>query len=147
MSTTMWSEAMEPRNYREAINHPLYGKEWELTIREEYDSLVKNGTWELVEAPPGRNIVTRKWVFKAKHDAEGRIVRFKARLVARGFTQAYDIDYLETYAPVAKLTTYRVIFVLAALEQWNVARTRRWDGKSTGPRCHSPGPHLSYIAP
>ena len=120
MSTTMWSESAEPRTYTEAVNHPLYGKEWELAIKEEYDSLMKNGAWELVEAPPGRNIVTCKWVFKAKRDAEGRIVRFKARLVARGFTQAYGVDYLETYAPVAKLTTYRIIFALAALEQWEI---------------------------
>ena len=91
MSTTMWSESSEPRNYQEAVNHPLYGKEWEFAISEEYESLMKNGTWELVEAPPGRNIVTCKWVFKAKRDAEGRIVRFKARLVARGFTQAYGL--------------------------------------------------------
>jgi len=74
MSTTMWTESMEPRNYQEAVSHPLYGKEWELAIREEYESLMKNGAWELVEAPPGRNIVTCKWVFKAKRDAEGRIV-------------------------------------------------------------------------
>ena len=120
MSTTMWSESMEPQNYQEAINHPLYKKEWELAIKEEYESLMSNGAWELVEAPPGRNIVTCKWVFKVKRDAEGRVVRFKARLVARGFTQAYGVDYLETYSPVAKLTTYRVIFALAALEQWEV---------------------------
>jgi len=120
LTTAIVSDSMEPSSYQEAVNHPLYGKEWELAIREEYESLMKNGAWELVEAPPGRNIVTCKWVFKAKRDAEGRIVRFKARLVARGFTQAYGIDYLETYAPVAKLTTYRIIFALAALEQWEI---------------------------
>jgi len=74
----------------------------------------------LVEAPSGLNIVTCKWVFKAKRDAEGRIVRFKARLVAQRFTQAYGIDYLETYVPVVKLMTYRVIFALAALGQWEI---------------------------
>jgi Reverse transcriptase (RNA-dependent DNA polymerase) len=82
---------------------------------------MKNGAWRLVDnLPDGKNLVTCKWVFKAKHDANGNIVRFKARLVTRGFSQAYGIDYFETYAPVAKLTTYRTIFALAALEQWEI---------------------------
>ena len=121
-TTTMWSESaqIEPQSYEEAVNHPVYAKEWIMAIQEEYESLMKNGAWELVELPPGKNPVTCKWVFKAKHDANGNIVRFKARLVARGFSQAYRIDYFETYAPVAKLTTYRVIFALAALEQWEI---------------------------
>jgi len=60
MSTTMWSESAEPCNYLEAVNHLLYRKERERTIKEEYNSLMKNGAWELVEAPPGRNIVICK---------------------------------------------------------------------------------------
>ena len=121
--TTMWSESsgdIEPQSYEEAVNHPVYGKEWRAAIEEEYNSLMKNGAWELVELPPGKNLVTCKWVFKAKHDANGNIVRFKARLVARSFSQAYGIDYFETFAPVAKLTTYRTIFALAALEKWEI---------------------------
>lgn len=121
--TTMWSESasnIEPQSYEEAVNHPIYGKEWIAAIREEYNSLMRNGAWELVELPSDKNLVTCKWVFKAKHDANGNIVRFKARLVARGFSQAYGVDYFETYAPVAKLTTYRTIFALAALEQWEI---------------------------
>jgi len=121
-TTTIWTELaqMEPQSYEEAVNHPVYAKEWIMAIQEEYESLMKNGAWELVELPPGKNLVTCKWVFKAKHDANGNIVRFKARLVARGFSQAYGIDYFETYAPVAKLTTYRIIFALAGLEQWEI---------------------------
>jgi len=115
--TGLWTD---PASYEEAINYPIYGKEWELAIKDEYESLMKNGAWELVELPPGRNVVTCKWVFKAKHDSNGNIVRFKARLVARGFSQAFGIDYFDTYAPVAKLTTYRTIFALAALEQWEI---------------------------
>ena len=80
----------------------------------------ENSAWELLELPPGRNLVSCKWGFKPKHDANGNIVRFKARLGARGFSQTYGIDCFETYAPVAKLTTYRVIFALAALEQWEI---------------------------
>ena len=120
MNTTIWSEIAEPQRYQDAINDPIYGKEWELAIKEEFESLMKNGAWELVELPPGKNLITCKWVFKVKHDANGNTVRFKARLVARGFSQAYGIDYFETYAPVVKLTTYCVIFALAALEQWEV---------------------------
>src|SRR5579871_3579965 len=81
---------------------------------------MKNGAWELVQAPLGSNIVTCKWVFKMKHDTNRNVIRFKARLVARGFSQVYSVDYLNTYAPVAKLMTYRVIFVLAALKKWEV---------------------------
>jgi transposase InsO family protein len=111
---------IEPRDYEEVVNDPTYGKEWELAIKEEYDSLMKNGAWELVQVPPGKNIVSCKWVFKAKQDANGDVIRFKARLVARGFSQAYGVDYFETYAPVAKLTTCRTIFALAALEKWEI---------------------------
>ena len=120
----MWSESaqMEPQCFEETVNYPVYAKEWIMAIQEEYESLMKNGTWELVELPPGKNLVTCKWVFKAKHDANGNIVRFKARLVARGFAQACGIDYFETYVPVAKLTMYRVIFALAVLEQWEIHR-------------------------
>jgi len=118
----MWSESaqIEPQSYEEAVNHPIYAKEWIMAIKEEYESLIKNGTWELVKLLLGKNLVTCKWVFKTKHDANGNIVRFKARLIARGFSQAYGIDYFETYAPVAKLTTYHVIFALTALEQWEI---------------------------
>jgi transposase InsO family protein len=122
--TTMWNEStgtyIEPQSYDKAVNDPLYGKEWTTAVQEEYNSLMKNGAWELVEMPPGKNLVTCKWVFKAKHNANGNITRFKARLVARGFSQAFGIDYFDTFAPVAKLTTYRVIFALAALEQWEI---------------------------
>ena len=119
----MWNESagdIEPQSYEEAVNHPVYAREWKAAIQDEDDSLMKNGAWELVELPPGKNLVTCKWVFKAKHDANGNIVRLKARLVARGFSQAYGIDYFDTFAPVAKLTTYRTIFALAALEKWEI---------------------------
>ena len=63
----MWSQSaeVEPQSYEEAVNHPIYGKEWELAIKGEYESLMKNGAWELVELLPGKNLVTCRWVFKA----------------------------------------------------------------------------------
>ena len=85
-------------------------------IQEEYESLMMTGAWELVELPPSKNFIICKLVFKANHDANRNIVRFKAWLVVRGFSQAYRIHYFETYVTVAKLTMYRIIFMLVILE-------------------------------
>jgi Reverse transcriptase (RNA-dependent DNA polymerase) len=67
----------------------------------------------LEEAPPGANIIGSKWVFKAKKDAAGNIARYKARLVAQGFSQIGGVDYDDTYAPVAKLASSRAIIAMA----------------------------------
>ena len=60
MTISSESGQMEPQSYEEAINHPVYAKEWVMAIQEEYESLMKNGAWELVELPPGKNLVTFK---------------------------------------------------------------------------------------
>ena len=98
----------------------MYGKQWEKAIREEYDSIIKNRTWTLVPRPANRNIVSCKWVFKHKLDENGRIIRWKARLVARGFTQVYGMDYLDTFAPVAKMASLRILFAVAAEEDLEI---------------------------
>src|SRR5579859_164342 len=89
----------EPITYQQAINHPYHGKEWEIAAQEEYDSLMKNATWEVVPRPTNRNVITSRWVFRHKKDETGKIVRFKAWIVARRFSQIYGVDYLETYSP------------------------------------------------
>ena len=71
------------------------------------------GTWRLEEAPPGANIIRSKWVFKAKQDAAGNIARYKARLVAQGFSQISGVDYDDVYAPVAKLASSRTLIAMA----------------------------------
>jgi hypothetical protein len=74
------------------------------------------GTWELVEHPGGdQNVVGSKWVFRAKKDASGHIIRHKARLVAQGFSQVPGVDYFDTYAPVARLASIRAILSMAAV--------------------------------
>ena len=76
----------EPSSYREAINGPE-ADQWRLAMQEEMDSLAKNGTWTM-ECNTGRQqVVDNRWVFKRKLDADGNITRYKARLVARGFSQ------------------------------------------------------------
>jgi hypothetical protein len=104
----------EPATMQEAINHPTRGKQWEEAFRNEYNSLIKNHTWDLVPRPKGRRIVTNKWALKHKKDEVARIIRLKARLVARGFSQIYGIDYLDTYAPVVKLASIRILLAVAA---------------------------------
>ena len=105
----------EPVTMQEAINHPTQGKQWEKAIQDEYNSLMKNHTWDLVQRPKGLRIVTNKWALKHKKNETAQIVRLKARLVARGFSQIYGIDYLDTYAPVIKLASIRILLAIAAI--------------------------------
>src|SRR5204862_2866366 len=105
----------EPATKQEALSHPTRGKQWEQAFQEEYNSLIKNETWKLVPRPKDRNVITNKWVLHHKRNQQGKIVRLKARLVARGFSQIYGIDYLDTYAPVVRLATIRILFAIAAI--------------------------------
>ena len=91
----------------------LNSKQWSKATKEEIDSLSKNETWELVDLPSGKNIVGSKWIFKHKRDANGNINRFKARLVAQGYSQEYGLDYDEVFAPVAKYNSIRTILAIA----------------------------------
>ncbi len=89
-------------------------------MQEEYDSFMANNTWTLEPLPAHRKPVSCKWVFKIKQGANGAVERYKARLVARGFTQTYGVDYNETFAPVAKFTSICCILALAALEDMEI---------------------------
>lgn len=91
---------------------------WENAIKEELNSLIENETWTLVQKPVDRNIVDCKWIFTIKNDEFGKPMKYKARLVARGFSQEYLIDYNETFAPVARITSFR--FILAFANQFNL---------------------------
>jgi transposase InsO family protein len=106
------AEALEPRTLAEAKRRPEWPL-WEKAIEEELATLKAAGTWRLEAAPPGANVIGSKWVFKAKKDAAGNVVRYKARLVAQGFSQIGGVDYDDTYAPVAKLASSRAIIAMA----------------------------------
>ena len=87
---------------------------------DEMTALEKNGTWVVMELPKGKKPVGCKWVFTLKYKADGTIERYKARLVTKGFTQTYGIDYTETFAPVAKMNTIRVLLSLAVNLDWPI---------------------------
>uniref|UniRef100_A0A2N9IVC8 Integrase catalytic domain-containing protein n=1 Tax=Fagus sylvatica TaxID=28930 RepID=A0A2N9IVC8_FAGSY len=104
----------EPHTYREASTNPL----WQQAMADELDALHKTHTWDMTTLPPGKSAVGCKWVYKIKTRADGSVERYKARLVARGFTQEYGIDYEETFAPVARLTSVRSLLAVAAVRHW-----------------------------
>jgi histone deacetylase 1/2 len=110
------SSQVEPNSFKAASTIP----EWQSAIREELDALHAQGTWDLVPLPPAKNLVGCKWVYKIKKNADGSIARHKARLVAKGFSQEEGIDYNETFSPVVKPTTVRLVLALAAQFNWSL---------------------------
>ena len=80
----------------------------------EYQSLMENGTWQLVPPPADRKLVSCKWLLRKKLNADGSISRYKARLVARGFSQVPGMDYNETFSPVLRITSFRALLATAA---------------------------------
>jgi hypothetical protein len=84
-------------------------REWADAMTEEYQSIIKNDVWEIVPRPKSKDVVSSKWLFKIKHAADESIEKYKARLVARGFSQKEGIDYEETFAPVARYISIRTM--------------------------------------
>ena len=74
-----------------------------------------NHTWELVDLPPGAKIIGCKWIFKRKLKQDGFIEKYKAHLVAKGFKQMKNVDYFDTFAPVTRITSIRVLIALASI--------------------------------
>ena len=105
----------EPKSLKEARmrSDSMY---WEQAVMNEMESLLKNRTWEVADLPQGKKVIGCQWLFKKKLNPDGSIARHKARLVARGDQQHHDDDsFYETFAPVVKFTTMRMIFALATI--------------------------------
>ncbi|TYK18915.1 Retrovirus-related Pol polyprotein from transposon TNT 1-94 [Cucumis melo var. makuwa] len=106
----------ETCNAKEAFNHP----HWKKAMEEEFKALQKNGTWSLIPQNPNQKIVGCKWVFKIKRNSYGSISRYKARLVAKGFHQTHNIDYNETFSPVVKPITIRMLLTITIMKGWSI---------------------------
>jgi hypothetical protein len=105
-----------PTSVRAALRDP----EWLAAMKDEYDTLQKNGTWTLVPRPARANIITGKWLFKNKLHPDGTLERRKARWVVRGFSQRPGVDFQQTFSLVIKPATIRTVLHLAAIRRWTV---------------------------
>ena len=89
-------------------------------MKKELVALSKNHTWDLVTLPPGKSVIGCKWIYKIKTRSDGSIECYKTRLIAKGFTQEYGIDYEETFAPVARISSVRAFLAVAAASKWDL---------------------------
>ena len=104
----------EPLTYQQAMSSPdaPYRKE---AVNSEIESILQNHTWELVDLPKGSKPLGYKWIFKKKLKADGSIDKYKARLVIKGFRQKQDLDYFDTYSPVTRITSIRMLIAIASI--------------------------------
>jgi hypothetical protein len=93
---------------------------WRRAMLQEMKVIEDNGTWELVDPPAGCRPIGLKWVYKVKRDERGAIVKYKARLIARGSVQREGIDFEEVFAPVARMESVRLLLAMAAAKDWRV---------------------------
>lgn len=100
---------MIPTTVAQAMKDP----HWRNAMAEEIDAQMKNHTWDVVPPTSTQNVISCKWIFTLKYRPDGSIERYKARLVARGFNQQYGLDYSETFSPVIKSTTVRLVLEIA----------------------------------
>ena len=104
----------DPQTYQQYYNDPR----WKSTIEDEFQSLQENNTWELIPLPPKRKVVQCKWVFQTKIAADGSDIKHKAILVAKGYSQVHRVDYTETFAPVEKMDSIKLVLALEASKCW-----------------------------
>ncbi|PKU87481.1 Retrovirus-related Pol polyprotein from transposon TNT 1-94 [Dendrobium catenatum] len=105
-----------PTCYSQASKQVL----WRQAMSAEFDALQHQRTWILVPPSPSQNVLGCKWIYKTKYNSNGSIARHKARLVAQGFKQEYGLDYFETFSPVAKFPTIRILLTVAVTHQWKI---------------------------
>ena len=148
-------EYREPRHYYEAITD--HNREsWMHAMEQEMGNMADFGVWELVPLPPGKNLMSCKWVYKVKRSIDGGVDRLKARLTCRGFTQKAGVDYDDTWAPTCRMRVFRMLMPEASSDP--SYETAQWDCTAAflhaevdyemymqqAPGFHVGGPHMVY---
>ena len=95
---------------------------WEQAMQSEYDSIIGNETWDLVDLPEGKHALPCKWVYKKKFTSNDPKPKYKARLVAKGFKQQHGVDFDEIFSPVVKMTTLQIVLGLVAIEDMELVQ-------------------------
>eukprot|EP00253_Pinus_taeda_P024974 PITA_24974 len=106
----------EPSSFKEVVKEPI----WVDGMVEEYDSIVRNNVWDVVSRPENKSVVSSRWLYKVKQDADGSLEKHKARFVTRGFSQIEGIDYDEIFYPIARYSSIRSMLVLSAHMGWKI---------------------------
>ncbi|CAJ2651582.1 unnamed protein product [Trifolium pratense] len=114
--TLSLTQHTEPKTYNEACK----SEHWIQAMNSELEALARTGTWKIVDLPPNVRPIGSKWVYKIKHKSDGTVERYKARLVAKGYNQIEGLDFFDTFSPVAKLTTVRMLLAIASIKGWIV---------------------------
>jgi len=128
MKTRAKSSIFKPKSFQTIVtNHvptsvkaALTDSNWYQAMKVEFDALCANHTWTLVDPPPGSHVIGCKWIFKNKYNKDGSLERRKARLVAQGFNQVEGLDFTETFSPVVKPATIRIVLSLAVSAKWPI---------------------------
>ncbi|KAK0583607.1 hypothetical protein LWI29_000140 [Acer saccharum] len=113
ISYACYTSQIEPKN----INEAIVDEYWVGAMQDELNQFERNEVWSLVPRPKDINVIGTKWVFRNKTDESGKIVRNKARLVAQGYTQVEGVDFDETFAPVARLESIRLLLSIACINE------------------------------
>lgn len=106
----------EPSTYEQAKGNT----KWQQAMKHELEALEKNKTWIITDLPPGSKAIGSRWVYKIKRHADGSIDRYKARLVAKGDHQIEGVDFTDSFSPVAKTVTVRVLLAMATAKEWPI---------------------------
>ncbi|EOY21703.1 Uncharacterized protein TCM_013805 [Theobroma cacao] len=114
----------EPDSYQAAAE----SKEWKATMQEEINAINHNNTWTIVDRPQKQHVIEVKWIFRRKFNSDGTLNKCKARLVTKGYSQLPSIDFMHTFAPVARYETIQLLLAISAALGWKVYN---FDVKST----------------
>jgi hypothetical protein len=112
----LFSQVDDPLTFEEVFKEDV----WAQVMDEEIKCIERNQTWKLVDLLDDKDVISVKWMYKTKQDAEGKVQKYKARLVVRGFTQQSRIDYNETLSPVVRMDTVRTVLAIATQYKWLV---------------------------